>query len=297
MNPFSGQELCLVTIRRLSNPSGRSSGKRIAPSLRPRLPEGKNSTCSICSPIRSGDGLHVGHPEGYTATDIVAGSIACGVAGDASHGLGRLWLPAEQHAKKTGTHPRMTTETNIANFRRQLKMLGSATTGTAKWPRPTPDYFRWTQCIFLVLFDTWFDRGATEEAGRLPNCRFRRRVARRARMRCGRYQDEHRLAYQLEAPVNWCPALGHRAGQRRGHRRGERAGRASRGPHAACGNGCCGSRPMPIAWKRTSTRWIGPRASSCLQRNWIGRSTGPRSISLSAAGLGRRWLPRRVREL
>ena len=100
-------------------------GRRTARSHAPRLPKGRKFYVLDMFPYPSGDGLHVGHPEGYTATDIVCryqrmrGSSVMHPMGWDAFGL-----PAEQHAKKTGTHPRTTTEKNIANFRRQLKMLG-----------------------------------------------------------------------------------------------------------------------------------------------------------------------------
>jgi leucyl-tRNA synthetase len=123
-------------------------------------------------PYPSGAGLHVGHPEGYTATDIVARySRMCGV--DVLHPMGwdAFGLPAEQHAIQTNTHPRDTTKKNIATFRRQLKMLGFSYDWAREIDTTDPAYVRWTQWIFLKLFE----RG---------------------------------LAYQAEIPVNWCPALG-----------------------------------------------------------------------------------------
>jgi leucyl-tRNA synthetase len=123
-------------------------------------------------PYPSGDGLHVGHPEGYTATDIVA-RYARMRGKDVLHPMGwdAFGLPAEQHAIKTNTHPRDTTKANIVTFRRQLKMLGFSYDWSREIDTTDPAYVKWTQWIFLKLF----------ELG---------------------------LAYQAEAPVNWCPALG-----------------------------------------------------------------------------------------
>ncbi len=123
-------------------------------------------------PYPSGAGLHVGHPEGYTATDIVARySRMRGF--DVLHPMGwdAFGLPAEQHAIETGTHPAETTRANVAVFGRQLKELGFAYDWSREIDTTDPRYVRWTQWIFLRLFE----RG---------------------------------LAYQAEAPVNWCPALG-----------------------------------------------------------------------------------------
>jgi leucyl-tRNA synthetase len=123
-------------------------------------------------PYPSGAGLHVGHPEGYTATDIVA-RFARMRGDDVLHPMGwdAFGLPAEQYAIQTGTHPAATTAANIETFRRQLKMLGFSYDWTRELATTDPGYVRWTQWIFLVLFR----RG---------------------------------LAYQDEIPVNWCPALG-----------------------------------------------------------------------------------------
>jgi leucyl-tRNA synthetase len=123
-------------------------------------------------PYPSGAGLHVGHPEGYTATDIVARwSRMRGV--DVLHPMGwdAFGLPAEQHAIGTGTHPAVTTAANIDVFRRQLKSLGFAYDWSREIDTTDPRYVRWTQWIFLRLFE----RG---------------------------------LAFQAATPVNWCPALG-----------------------------------------------------------------------------------------
>jgi leucyl-tRNA synthetase len=123
-------------------------------------------------PYPSGSGLHVGHPEGYTATDIVARYQRMrGV--DVLHPMGwdAFGLPAEQHAIATGEHPRETTKRNIATFKRQLKMLGFSYDWSREVDTTDPAYVKWTQWIFLKLFE----RG---------------------------------LAYQAEIPVNWCAALG-----------------------------------------------------------------------------------------
>ena len=123
-------------------------------------------------PYPSGSGLHVGHPEGYTATDILARYKRM-QGFDVLHPMGwdAFGLPAEQHAIKTGTKPAVTTQTNIKTFRRQLKRLGFFYDWSREVDTTDPAYFRWTQWIFLKLF-------------------------------------EKGLAFQAEIPVNWCPALG-----------------------------------------------------------------------------------------
>ena len=123
-------------------------------------------------PYPSGAGLHVGHPEGYTATDIMARYKR--MRGfNVMHPMGwdAFGLPAEQYAMDTGTHPKVTTERNVGRFRAQLKALGFSYDWAREVSTTSPDYFKWTQWIFLQLLD----RG---------------------------------LAYQAEVPVNWCPALG-----------------------------------------------------------------------------------------
>ena len=109
-------------------------------------------------PYPSGNGLHVGHPEGYTATDIVCRYKRM-TGAHVLHPMGwdAFGLPAEQHAIKTGTHPADTTKKNINTFRRQLKMLGFSYDWSREVGTCFPDYYRWTQWIFLELFDTWYD--------------------------------------------------------------------------------------------------------------------------------------------
>jgi leucyl-tRNA synthetase len=123
-------------------------------------------------PYPSGSGLHVGHPEGYTATDILARYKRM-KGFNVLHPIGwdAFGLPAEQYAVKTGTHPRDTTEKNINRFREQLQMLGFSYDWDREVNTTDPDYYKWTQWIFLQLYN----KG---------------------------------LAYEDEVPVNWCPELG-----------------------------------------------------------------------------------------
>jgi leucyl-tRNA synthetase len=174
----------------------------------PRLPTGPKMYVLDMFPYPSGAGLHVGHPEGYTATDIVCRYRRTrGYSVMHPMGWDAFGLPAEQHAKKTGTHPRTTTENNINTFRRQLKMLGFSYDWDRELATTDVDYFRWTQFIFLVVFDTWYD--AAQQKGRpISELPIPDEVAEQGPAAVERYRDEHRLAYQIEAPVNWCPALG-----------------------------------------------------------------------------------------
>jgi leucyl-tRNA synthetase len=159
-------------------------------------------------PYPSGSGLHVGHPEGYTATDILARyRRMCGWNVLHPMGWDAFGLPAEQYAIKTGTHPRVTTEQNIKTFRRQIQMLGFSYDWDREVDTTDPNYFRWTQWIFLQLFDTWYDAEAKKgrpisELPIPPDVKKQGESAVRA------YRDGQRLAYQAEVPVNWCEELG-----------------------------------------------------------------------------------------
>src|SRR5512136_1158785 len=109
-------------------------------------------------PYPSGEGLHVGHPVGYTATDMYCRFMRM-KGFNVLHPMGydSFGLPAEQYAIETGTHPRVTTERNIANIRRQFKRLGFSYDWDRELATTDTDYMRWTQWIFLVLFQTWYD--------------------------------------------------------------------------------------------------------------------------------------------
>ncbi|MHB1422733.1 MAG: leucine--tRNA ligase [Gemmataceae bacterium] len=159
-------------------------------------------------PYPSGSGLHVGHPEGYTATDILARYKR--MRGyNVLHPMGwdAFGLPAEQYAINTGTHPRVTTEKNIATFRRQIQMLGFSYDWDREVDTTDPNYFRWTQWIFLQLFDTWYD--ADQKRGRpIAELSIPPEVRQQGESSMRAYRDGMRLAYQAEVPVNWCEALG-----------------------------------------------------------------------------------------
>ncbi len=236
-------------------------------------------------PYPSGSGLHVGHPEGYTATDIVC-RYARMQGKHVLHPMGwdAFGLPAEQHAINTGTHPRVTTYQNIDTFRRQLKMLGFSYDWSRELSTTDPDYFRWTQWIFLKLYDTWYDP-TTEWTG--PDG-----IARTGRGRpiaelpipeevtamgddaVRRYQDDHRLAYQSSAPVNWCPELGTVLA----NEEVTADGKSDRGNFPV-------ERRALRQWMLRITSYAErlidelepldwPESVKALQRNWIGKSIG-----------------------
>lgn len=174
----------------------------------PDVAAGKKRYVLDMFPYPSGDGLHVGHPEGYTATDIVA-RFARMRGETVLHPMGfdAFGLPAEEHAIKTGEHPRVQTQRNIDNFTRQLKMLGFSYDWDRVISTTDEDYFRWTQWIFLVLYDTWFD--SEQQKGRpISELSIPDSVRSLGDEAIQRYRDEHRLAYQADALVNWCPELG-----------------------------------------------------------------------------------------
>jgi leucyl-tRNA synthetase len=146
-------------------------------------------------PYPSGAGLHVGHPEGYTATDIIARYKR--LRGfDVLHPMGwdAFGLPAEQYAIKSGQHPAVTTRQNIAKFKSQLKRIGFSYDWQREINTTDPRYYKWTQWIFLQIYNSWFNP-ATNKAEPISTY-------------SGKNPDEVRLAYVADVPVNWCPELG-----------------------------------------------------------------------------------------
>ncbi|MCV2393951.1 leucine--tRNA ligase [Actinotalea sp. M2MS4P-6] len=180
-------------------------------------------------PYPSGAGLHVGHPLGYIGTDVV-GRYRRMCGDNVLHALGydAFGLPAEQYAVQTGQHPRVTTEANIEIMRRQLRRLGLAHDPRRSFATIDADYVRWTQWIFLQIFDSWYDEDAVRpdggrgrarrigelveqyEAGTrsLPADAPATSWAELDSVGRRRVLDAHRLAYVSETPVNWCPGLG-----------------------------------------------------------------------------------------
>src|SRR5438132_6064989 len=146
-------------------------------------------------PYPSGTGVHVGHPEAYTATDIVARykrMRGCNVL----HPMGwdAFGLPAEQYAIKSGQHPAITTRENIAKFKTQLKRIGFSYDWSREISTSDPKFYRWTQWIFLQIYNSWFNP-ETKKAEPISTYR-------------GDDPDSVRLAYVADVPVNWCPELG-----------------------------------------------------------------------------------------
>jgi leucyl-tRNA synthetase len=250
----------------------------------PEMPAGPKLYVLDMFPYPSGDGLHVGHPEGYTATDIICRQARMrGKSVMHPMGWDAFGLPAEQHAIRTGTHPRETTYKNIATFRRQLKMLGFSYDWSRELATTDPEYFRWTQWIFLTLFDTWYDEHCVwTDARGVEHCGRGRPIAElpipaevenAGRDAARRYQDQWRLAYMHEAPVNWCPALGTVLANEE-----VIDGKSERGDHPVV--------RIPLQqWMLRITAYAErllagldrldwPESIKRLQRNWIGRSEG-----------------------
>lgn len=156
-------------------------------------------------PYPSGQGLHVGHPEGYTASDIVARYKRM-KGFNVLHPMGwdAFGLPAEQYAIQTGTAPEITTKNNIDNMRKQIKSLGFSYDWDREVNTTDPDYYKWTQWIFLKLFNSFFDEDQ-QKAKSIEELEVPEGLSEIERQK---YVNDHRLAYEAEVAVNWCPALG-----------------------------------------------------------------------------------------
>jgi len=160
--------------------------------------------CLDMFPYPSGAGLHVGHPEGYTATDIIC-RYKRSRGFNVLHPMGwdAFGLPAEQYAIQTGTHPAITTKKNCDNFRRQIKRLGLSYDWNKEVNTTDPKYYKWTQWIFKRLYGTWFDedqqKGRPIEELPIPSD-----VEAKGAAEVRKYKDGKRLAYYADAQVWWC---------------------------------------------------------------------------------------------
>ncbi len=230
-------------------------------------------------PYPSGVGLHVGHPLGYIATDIVARYKRM-TGHNVLHPMGfdAFGLPAEQFAVEHGVHPRETTEKNIANMVRQLKALGLSYDWDRAIATTDEDYYRWTQWIFLQLYNSWYDA----EAGRArPVEELSARLAAEDASWDAKTDaekeavlGEYRLAYLAEVPVNWCPQLGTVLA----NEEVTNDGRSERGNYPVF------KRPLK-QWMLRITAYCDrlvedldlvdwPEPVKIMQRNWVGRSEG-----------------------
>ncbi|WP_372472046.1 leucine--tRNA ligase [Jidongwangia harbinensis] len=236
-------------------------------------------------PYPSGSGLHVGHPLGYIGTDCYTRYKR--MAGyNVLHPMGfdAFGLPAEQYAVQTGTHPRTTTEANVQRYRAQLRRLGMAYDERRSFSTTDPEYYRWTQWIFLQIFNSWFDRAAgrarpiddlvAEFAAGTRETPDGRPWAELSAVERRKVVDGHRLAYVSEAPVNWCPGLGTVLA----NEEVTPDGRSERGNFPVF------QRSLE-QWKMRITEYGDrlvddleyldwPEPVKLMQRNWIGRSRG-----------------------
>ena len=214
-------------------------------------------------PYPSGAGLHVGHPEGYTATDIVARFKRMN-GFNVLHPMGwdSFGLPAEQYAIKTGQHPSVTTFRNIDNFRRQLKMLGFSSDWDREIATTDHEYVRWTQWIFLQLYNSYYNRELKKA----------RPVSELEEQGLSREEiDQRRLAYVAEAAVNWSPDLGTVLANEEVEEWKSKGHRVERRP----------LRQWMLRITDYAERLIDelepldwPESIKLLQRNWIGKSEG-----------------------
>ncbi|MET7637902.1 leucine--tRNA ligase [Streptomyces sp. NPDC005438] len=239
-------------------------------------------------PYPSGAGLHVGHPLGYIATDVVARYHRM-TGHNVLHTLGfdAFGLPAEQYAVQTGTHPRVSTEANIENMSAQLRRLGLGHDQRRSFKTIDPDYYKWTQWIFLQIFNSWYDpevdsaRPIEElrrqfSSGERPTPEGWREWGQLSALEQADLLGEYRLAYASDAPVNWCPGLGTVLA----NEEVTADGRSERGNYPVF-------KAKLRQWNMRITAYADrllkdldqvdwPEAIKLQQRNWIGRSEGAR---------------------
>ena len=240
-------------------------------------------------PYPSGAGLHVGHPLGFIATDVYS-RFQRMTGKNVLHTLGydAFGLPAEQYAVQTGQHPRKTTEENMVTMRRQLRRLGLGHDDRRAIATMDPEFYRWTQWIFVQIFNSWYDESAEGGRGRArPISELVAALESGERKTSSgvpwewldadvqrKEIDDQRLAYITQAPVNWCPGLGTVLA----NEEVTTDGRSERGN-------------FPV-FKRNLSQWMmritkysdrlvddldrldWPEPVKLMQRNWIGRSSG-----------------------
>ncbi|MEV2258262.1 leucine--tRNA ligase [Streptomyces anulatus] len=238
-------------------------------------------------PYPSGAGLHVGHPLGYIATDVYARHQRMS-GHNVLHTLGfdAFGLPAEQYAVQTGTHPRVSTEANMVNMKAQLRRLGLGHDNRRSFATIEAEYYKWTQWIFLQIFNSWYDTEADRarpiaelveqfESGTRATPDGRDWSALSATERAD-LLSEYRLAYASDAPVNWSPGLGTVLA----NEEVTADGRSERGNFPVF-------KAKLRQWNMRITSYADrllndldgldwPEAIKLQQRNWIGRSEGAR---------------------
>ncbi len=253
--------------------------------------------CLDMFPYPSGAGLHVGHPEGYTATDIICRYKRM-KGFNVLHPMGydAFGLPAEQYAIQTGVHPAITTKQSIENFRRQLKRFGFSYDWSREFATIDPDYYKWTQWIFLKLYNSWIDPRTGKARpiadlerelaeGRAPEGATGGRVWTTLDAAGKRgVIDSFRLAYLAESTVNWCPKLGTVLANDE-----VIDGRSERGGHPVV------RKPLKqwmfritamaerLLYDLDLIQW--PSSTRTMQQEWIGRSEGA-EIDFEVKGMG-----------
>ncbi|MFF0381608.1 leucine--tRNA ligase [Streptomyces sp. NPDC004286] len=239
-------------------------------------------------PYPSGAGLHVGHPLGYIATDVYA-RFQRMTGHNVLHTLGfdAFGLPAEQYAVQTGTHPRVSTEANMENMKAQLRRLGLGHDKRRSFATIDPEYYKWTQWIFVQIFNSWYDDKAGKarpiselvalfESGERPVPGHTRAWSELTAAERADVLGEFRLAYASDAPVNWCPGLGTVLA----NEEVTSDGRSERGNYPVF-------KAKLRQWNMRITAYADrllddldgldwPDAIKLQQRNWIGRSEGAR---------------------
>jgi len=258
------------------------------PMAEPELIDGRPKTYLLdMFPYPSGSGLHVGHPLGFIGTDVLGRFLRMD-GRNVLHAMGfdSFGLPAEQYAVQTGTHPRKTTDANIQRYRQQLRQLGLAHDERRSVATTDVEFYRWTQWIFLQIFNSWYDKSVSKAR---PIAELEAEFAAGTRKAPdGRNWheltppeqrqviDDHRLVYLSQAPVNWCPGLGTVLA----NEEVTAEGRSDRGN-------------FPV-FRRNLKQWMmritaysdrleadlerldWPDSVKAMQRNWIGRSEGAR---------------------
>ncbi|OMB91045.1 leucine--tRNA ligase [Mycobacterium colombiense] len=248
-------------------------------------------------PYPSGEGLHVGHPLGYIATDVYARYFRM-TGRNVLHALGfdAFGLPAEQYAVQTGTHPRTRTEANVVNFKRQLGRLGLAHDSRRSFSTTDVEFYKWTQWIFLQIYNAWFDTAANKARPIAELIAEFESGARRledgrdwAGLSAGERADVidgHRLVYRADSMVNWCPGLGTVLA----NEEVTADGRSDRGNFPVF-------RKRLRQWMMRITAYSDrllddldvldwPEPVKTMQRNWIGRSTGAKALFAATGGDG-----------
>ncbi len=248
-------------------------------------------------PYPSGDGLHVGHPLGYIATDVYARYYRMN-GRNVLHALGfdAFGLPAEQYAVQTGTHPRTRTEANIENFRRQLGRLGLGHDSRRSFSTTDVEFYKWTQWIFLQIYNAWFDTAANKArpiaeliAEYDSGARHLEDGRDWATLSAGERADiidGQRMVYRSDSMVNWCPGLGTVLA----NEEVTADGRSDRGNFPVF-------RKRLRQWMMRITAYSDrllddldlldwPDKIKTMQRNWIGRSTGATALFTATTAHG-----------